>query len=111
MAKGSDEQAVVITALSPTRPGRPLTGRADGFLVTSPLQRHVLSSSLLTFSLQTSCKLPPAIFFSVRFVGENNPGDDPSEATSRMAALSPRVLPVVGGGASVGCGDLSPSDR
>ncbi|KAL0461366.1 UNVERIFIED_CONTAM: hypothetical protein Slati_0024200 [Sesamum latifolium] len=73
MAKGSDEQAVIITALSFTRPGR-LTRRtwADGFLVTSPLQRHVLSSSLLTPDfLQT---FPSHLL-----------RDDPFEATSRMA--------------------------
>ncbi|KAL0433229.1 UNVERIFIED_CONTAM: hypothetical protein Slati_2657200 [Sesamum latifolium] len=65
---------------------------ADSFSITFPLQRHVSSSLLLSFPFQTSCKTYPQSSSSssssdesIRFVGENNPGDDPSDATSRRA--------------------------
>ncbi|KAL0412331.1 UNVERIFIED_CONTAM: hypothetical protein Sradi_1434800 [Sesamum radiatum] len=74
MAKGDSSQTAAITASSPTR-----LGRLHSQIVTfaKSLQQPPLSLSCVC-AMSSSDE-------SVRFVGENNPGTDPSKVTSRMA--------------------------
>ncbi|KAL0421269.1 UNVERIFIED_CONTAM: hypothetical protein Slati_3149800 [Sesamum latifolium] len=88
MAKGSDGQATVVTILSSTRSGRPTRETwADGFLGNLPTSRarSIFFFPLSHFRYLPVCVMSSTYYESVRFVGENNPGEDPFEATSRMA--------------------------
>ncbi|KAL0438237.1 UNVERIFIED_CONTAM: hypothetical protein Slati_2306700 [Sesamum latifolium] len=99
MAKGSDGQAAVVTILSFTSSGRPTRRTwADGFLGNLPTSKarsifffplshfrfaKPTPDALLSYLLV--CVMSSTSDESIRFVGENNPGEDPFEATSRMA--------------------------
>ncbi|KAL0447248.1 UNVERIFIED_CONTAM: hypothetical protein Slati_1852700 [Sesamum latifolium] len=89
--KGNSHQTATVTALSPMRSGRLHSQVVNRwFLGNHPYLRITFHLSLYS-CFGVFAKITPATLSlfnsdeSVHFVGESNPGDDPSEATSRRA--------------------------
>ncbi|KAL0411594.1 UNVERIFIED_CONTAM: hypothetical protein Slati_3749100 [Sesamum latifolium] len=89
--KGNNHQTAAVTALSPTRSGR-LHSQVVHRWFLGNLPYLCITFHLPLYScLRVFAKITPAALSlftsdeSVHFVGESNPGDDPSEATSRRA--------------------------